>query len=358
MNIADMAGAFFLGAIAGFAALFGLMYAPLQAKMKEHEQRFQVYGKMRQEAERLIQELSAWPMLEQLAPPVKLTVASRSWLQAITRGLSQWLESQRKRVVMLRQSWEVLTVSYDRWASLPLPTPPESLAHLGERLKTVKNLDAMSWPQRPQLPDFLEHLAQLPLAWDNLRDLLQESNKRVKRVGENTQNIASLRENLLGWHQKLQILSFNLALEANKNKSPAVLAVAQELESLWQQLDSWQQQFQEHFELLREDATAAGGVLEKTTQSLLNGHKQASDVNRLGMTANKVWEDGATQWHEEQANFHQQRQSQADLLRLLQQENVALGEWYESYQRYNTLMTDMRERHQSFAAVLKRQLGE
>lgn len=115
---------------------------------------------------------------------------------------------------------------------------------------------------------------------DTIRDQIQETSKRIKRLGESSQEIGDIVELINGLAEETNILALNAAIQAASadGAGRGFAVVADEVQRLAERATKATRQIETLVETIRTDTAEAVTSMESTTSEVVRGAKLAEDA--------------------------------------------------------------------------------
>lgn len=118
---------------------------------------------------------------------------------------------------------------------------------------------------------------------DGVRENTQSTSKRIKRLGETTQNITTGVELVSEISRRVKVLALNMALEASSigPSGRSFFALAQELERLAQNCDSAVKDIAGHIDTIQNDAKETVASMEKGTADVVTCARLSNEAENV-----------------------------------------------------------------------------
>lgn len=115
---------------------------------------------------------------------------------------------------------------------------------------------------------------------DTIRGQIQETSKRIKRLGESSQEIGDIVELINGLAEQTNILALNAAIQAASagGAGRGFAVVADEVQSLAERAANATRQIETLVETIQGDTAAAVSSMESTTSEVVQGARLAEDA--------------------------------------------------------------------------------
>ncbi len=115
---------------------------------------------------------------------------------------------------------------------------------------------------------------------DNIRNQIQETSKRIKRLGESSQEIGNIVELINDIAEQTNILALNAAIQAASagESGRGFAVVADEVQRLAERASSATRQIENLVQTIQSDTNEAVASMEQTTSEVVNGAKRAENA--------------------------------------------------------------------------------
>ncbi len=115
---------------------------------------------------------------------------------------------------------------------------------------------------------------------DNIRNQIQETSKRIKRLGESSQEIGNIVELINDIAEQTNILALNAAIQAASagESGRGFAVVADEVQRLAERASSATRQIENLVQTIQSDTNEAVASMEQTTAEVVNGAKRAENA--------------------------------------------------------------------------------
>lgn len=115
---------------------------------------------------------------------------------------------------------------------------------------------------------------------DGIRNNIQESSKKIKKLGESAQTITNIIDLIRDITKKINILSLNAAIQAASSKSSTreFTVLAQEVQELAKDSEEATTKIEELVKDIQVDTAEAIASMERTTQEVVEGAKLTQEA--------------------------------------------------------------------------------
>lgn len=115
---------------------------------------------------------------------------------------------------------------------------------------------------------------------DNIRNQIQETSKRIKRLGESSQEIGNIVELINDISEQTNILALNAAIQAASagEAGRGFAVVADEVQSLAERASNATKQIETLVQTIQSDTNEAVASMEQTTAEVVDGAKRAENA--------------------------------------------------------------------------------
>jgi twitching motility protein PilJ len=115
---------------------------------------------------------------------------------------------------------------------------------------------------------------------DNIRDQIQETSKRIKRLGESSQEIGSIVELINDISEQTNILALNAAIQAASagEAGRGFAVVADEVQRLAERTSNATKRIEALVQTIQADTNEAVSSMEQTTSEVVAGARLAEDA--------------------------------------------------------------------------------
>ena len=128
---------------------------------------------------------------------------------------------------------------------------------------------------------------------DSIRDQIQETSKRIKRLGESSQEIGSIVELINDISEQTNILALNAAIQAASagEAGRGFAVVADEVQRLAERSSNATKRIESLVQTIQADTNEAGSSMEQTTSEVVSGARLAEDAGTALGEIEKVSSD-------------------------------------------------------------------
>ena len=130
-------------------------------------------------------------------------------------------------------------------------------------------------------------------AWTTIRDQIQETSKRIKRLGESSQEIGSIVELINDISEQTNILALNAAIQAASagEAGRGFAVVADEVQRLAERASNATKRIETLVQTIQSDTNEAVSSMEQTTSEVVAGARLAEDAGTALGEIEKVSSD-------------------------------------------------------------------
>lgn len=186
---------------------------------------------------------------------------------------------------------------------------------------------------------------------DSIRDQIQETSKRIKRLGESSQEIGSIVELINDISEQTNILALNAAMQAASagEAGRGFAVVADEVQRLAERTSGATHRIEGLVQVIQSDTNAAVGSMEQTTAEVVSGARLAEDAGAALGEIERVSQDLNSLIRNISGAAQQQSAAAGDITRTMgviqqitAQTSQGAGHTAESIGRLAQLASDLR----------------
>ena len=291
---------FWLGIISGILALVsivGLLWSLYRNRQREQEMRYQTqveYNSRNQQAiMRLLDEISS---LGEGDLTVKATV-TEDMTGAIADAINYAVDELRHLVTTINDTTVQVAASTQETQATALQLA-EAAGHQSDQINNASeriNEIAVSIDQvsrnSTESADVAQRSVQIATegagvvretirGMDQIRDQIQETSKRIKRLGESSQEIGSVVELINDISEQTNILALNAAVQAASagEAGRGFAVVADEVQRLAERTSNATRRIESLVQAIQADTNEAVSSMEQTTAEVVSGARLAEDA--------------------------------------------------------------------------------
>ena len=291
---------FWLGIVSGIAALvsiIGLLWSLYRNRQREQEMRYQTqveYNSRNQQAiMRLLDEISS---LGEGDLTVKATV-TEDMTGAIADAINYAVDELRHLVTTINDTTVQVAASTQETQATALQLA-EAAGHQSDQINSASeriNEIAVSIDQVSRNSTESAEVAQRSVqiategagvvretirGMDQIRDQIQETSKRIKRLGESSQEIGSVVELINDISEQTNILALNAAVQAASagEAGRGFAVVADEVQRLAERTSGATRRIESLVQTIQADTNEAVSSMEQTTSEVVSGARLAEDA--------------------------------------------------------------------------------
>lgn len=154
---------------------------------------------------------------------------------------------------------------------------------------------------------------------DQIRDQIQDTSKRIKRLGESSQEIGDIVELINGISEQTNVLALNAAIQAASagGAGRGFAVVADEVQRLAERATNATRRIETLVQTIQSDTSEAVTSMEATTSQVVSGARTAEDAGEALESIEKVSNDLASLIQDISAQAQQQSQNAGKIARLM-----------------------------------------
>ena len=186
---------------------------------------------------------------------------------------------------------------------------------------------------------------------DQIRDQIQETSKRIKRLGESSQEIGSIVELINDISEQTNILALNAAVQAASagEAGRGFAVVADEVQRLAERTSGATRRIEGLVQTIQADTNEAVSSMEQTTSEVVSGARLAEDagtalteIERVSNALNTLIKNISIAAHQQSAAATDITQTMGVIRRITGQTSQGAGQTAESLGRLNQLAAELR----------------
>ncbi|MGB0513243.1 MAG: methyl-accepting chemotaxis protein [Wenzhouxiangellaceae bacterium] len=154
---------------------------------------------------------------------------------------------------------------------------------------------------------------------DQIRDQIQDTSKRIKRLGESSQEIGDIVELINGISEQTNVLALNAAIQAASagGAGRGFAVVADEVQRLAERATNATRRIETLVQTIQSDTSEAVTSMETTTSQVVTGARTAEDAGEALESIEKVSNDLARLIQDISTQAQQQSQNAGKIARLM-----------------------------------------
>lgn len=154
---------------------------------------------------------------------------------------------------------------------------------------------------------------------DQIRDQIQDTSKRIKRLGESSQEIGDIVELINGISEQTNVLALNAAIQAASagGAGRGFAVVADEVQRLAERATNATRRIETLVQTIQSDTSEAVTSMETTTSQVVTGARTAEDAGEALESIEKVSNDLARLIQDISSQAQQQSQNASKIARLM-----------------------------------------
>jgi len=186
---------------------------------------------------------------------------------------------------------------------------------------------------------------------DQIRDQIQETSKRIKRLGESSQEIGSVVELINDISEQTNILALNAAVQAASagEAGRGFAVVADEVQRLAERTSGATRRIESLVQAIQADTNEAVSSMEQTTSEVVSGARLAEDagtalgeIERVSSDLNELIKNISTAAQQQSTAALDITQTMGVIRRITSQTSQGAGQTAESIGHLTQLASDLR----------------
>ena len=186
---------------------------------------------------------------------------------------------------------------------------------------------------------------------DSIRDQIQETSKRIKRLGESSQEIGSIVELINDISEQTNILALNAAIQAASagEAGRGFAVVADEVQRLAERSSSATKRIESLVQTIQADTNEAVSSMEQTTSEVVSGARLAEDagtalgeIERVSSDLNELIKSISGAAQKQSSAATDITQTMGVIRQITSQTSLGAGQTAESIGHLAQLASDLR----------------
>lgn len=221
--------------------------------------------------------------------------------EATTRQLAEASEHQAREIRVATDTVNEMAKSFDEMAR----RSSES-AEVAQNSVQIANRGA-------------DMVRQTISGMDHIRDQIQDTSKRIKRLGESSQEIGDIVELINGISEQTNVLALNAAIQAASagGAGRGFAVVADEVQRLAERATNATRRIETLVQTIQSDTSEAVTSMEATTSQVVTGARTAEDAGEALESIEKVSNDLASLIEDISQQAQKQSQNAGKIVRLM-----------------------------------------
>ncbi len=362
---------FWLGVVSGALSLLsiiGFVWSSVRSRAREQEVRYQAQvefnSRNQQAIMRLLDEISS---LGEGDLTVKASV-TEDMTGAIADAINYAVDELRHLVTTINDTSSKVAVSTQETQATAMQLA-EAAGHQAEQISTASERIgeiAASIEQVSRNSSESAEVAQRSVViaaegagvvretiqgMDQIRDQIQETSKRIKRLGESSQEIGSIVELINDISEQTNILALNAAVQAASagEAGRGFAVVADEVQRLAERTSGATRRIENLVQAIQADTNEAVTSMEQTTAEVVSGARLAEDagtalteIERVSNALNTLIKNISIAAHQQSAAATDITQTMGVIREITGQTSQGAGQTAESIGRLAQLAADLR----------------
>ncbi len=362
---------FWLGVVSGALSLLsiiGFVWSSVRSRAREQEVRYQAQvefnSRNQQAIMRLLDEISS---LGEGDLTVKASV-TEDMTGAIADAINYAVDELRHLVTTINDTSSKVAISTQETQATAMQLA-EAAGHQAEQISTASERIgeiAASIEQVSRNSSESAEVAQRSVViaaegagvvretiqgMDQIRDQIQETSKRIKRLGESSQEIGSIVELINDISEQTNILALNAAVQAASagEAGRGFAVVADEVQRLAERTSGATRRIENLVQAIQADTNEAVTSMEQTTAEVVSGARLAEDagtalteIERVSNALNTLIKNISIAAHQQSAAATDITQTMGVIREITGQTSQGAGQTAESIGRLAQLAADLR----------------